>query len=190
MKARASTSRTERTFGRAVRRRAFTLVELLAVISVITVLIGLTFPALKRMRASAQAVGCLSNLRQLGVALNLYLGEHDQVMPTMAAGRHTKSEDVQVIDTVLATYAGNSEEVFGCPADHHYASESGTSYYWNAALNDQRPGSLNFLMIADNSRIPILSDKEGFHPYATNKVNILYADGHATKDIQFFTIKP
>ena len=68
------------------------------------------------------------------------------------------------------------------------AATTGTSYYWNVALNGQALGSLNFLnFIEDHSRIPILSDKEGFHPYTDNKVNILYADGHATKELKFFT---
>ena len=38
-----------------------------------------------------------------------------------------------------------------------------------------------------NSEIPVLSDKQAFHPYATNKVNLLYADGHATQDLKFAT---
>ena len=42
-------------------------------------------------------------------------------------------------------------------------------------------------LVDQHSRIPILGDKEGFHPYLQNKVNILYADGHATKDVKFFT---
>jgi prepilin-type processing-associated H-X9-DG protein len=35
-----------------------------------------------------------------------------------------------------------------------------------------------------------MSDKEGFHPYLDKKVNILYADGHATKDLKFSTEVP
>ena len=32
-----------------------------------------------------------------------------------------------------------------------------------------------------------MSDKEGFHPYIADKINVLYADGHATQDVKFFT---
>ena len=47
-------------------------------------------------------------------------------------------------------------------------------------------GNLNFLGVVDeHSRIPIMADKEGFHPYTKDKVNILYADGHATKELKF-----
>ena len=38
-----------------------------------------------------------------------------------------------------------------------------------------------------SAQIPVLSDKQGFHPYAANKVNILYADGHASQDLNFTT---
>jgi prepilin-type processing-associated H-X9-DG protein len=44
-------------------------------------------------------------------------------------------------------------------------------------------------MVADHSRIPILGDKEGFHPYLEDKINLLYADGHVTKEVRFFTDK-
>jgi prepilin-type processing-associated H-X9-DG protein len=53
-------------------------------------------------------------------------------------------------------------------------------------LNGQTLGNLNFLgVVAEHSRIPIVADKEGFHPYTKDKVNILYADGHATKELKF-----
>ncbi len=68
------------------------------------------------------------------------------------------------------------------------AVKTGTSYCWNVALNGQSALNLNFLqLVTDTTHIPILSDKEGFHPYLNDKVNILYADGHATKDVKFFT---
>ena len=58
------------------------------------------------------------------------------------------------------------------------------------ALNGQSVASLNFLKLtSDLSHIPILADKDGYHPYGNRKVNILYADGHATKDLKFFTEK-
>jgi prepilin-type N-terminal cleavage/methylation domain-containing protein/prepilin-type processing-associated H-X9-DG protein len=168
-------------------RRAFTLIELLVVIAIVAVLAGLAFPVYQRVMQSGRSSACLSNLRQLGVALNLYLGEHDMKMPELEAGRRDKSEDVPVIDNTLNTYVKDAR-VFACPADARFAVNTGTSYYWNVALNGQPLASLNLLnIIQDHSRILILADKEGFHPYIENKVNVLYADGHATKDLRFFT---
>jgi prepilin-type processing-associated H-X9-DG protein len=106
----------------------------------------------------------------------------------LMTGRASTSDDVPVIDNTLDKYI-QDRRVFACPADMKgFAASTGTSYFWNVALNGQALASLNFLTLSTNtSQIPILSDKEGFHPYLDDKVNILYADGHATKDLKFFT---
>ena len=54
------------------RRHGFTLIELLVVISIIALLIALLLPALRSARTAAQAVACLSNQRQIGIALHNY----------------------------------------------------------------------------------------------------------------------
>jgi prepilin-type N-terminal cleavage/methylation domain-containing protein len=57
--------------------RAFTLVELLTVVSIIAVLSGLLLPALVRAKDKARQTVCIGNLHQLGLALQLYLDDHD-----------------------------------------------------------------------------------------------------------------
>lgn len=167
--------------------RAFTLLELLVVIAVLAVLAALLVVAVNRGAQSAHATACTSNLRQLGIALSGYLTDNNNQMPTLKAGRASLAEDLPVIDNTLDKYVAG-KGVFACPADKRFATASGTSYIWNNALNGQSLASLNFLKVIDqHGRIPVLGDKEGFHPYIENKVNILYADGHASKDLRFVT---
>ncbi len=168
-------------------RLGFTLAELLVVLAIIAILAVLAYPATQRLIEGSRATACISHLRQLGVGLNLYVADHQNTMPTLMAGREKISDEVPVIDNTLDKYL-TERHIFLCPADKTIGAISGTSYHWNVALNGQPVASLNFLQLTTSqSHIPILADKEGFHPYADNKVNILYADGHATKDLKFFT---
>lgn len=165
----------------------FTLIELLVVVAIIGVVAALAIPVTNNLRAGALSTQCLGNLRQIGLALNAYLAENDQQMPTLAAGRRDLTEDIPVIDVVLAPYVGDAA-IFHCPADASQWQASGTSYYWNSVLNGQRTSALNFLDLTEAaSRIPIVSDKEGWHRTADDKVNILFADGHTQRGLHFNT---
>jgi len=63
------------------RAAAFTLVELLVVIAVIAVLSALLMPVLARAREAGRSSACQSNLRQIGVAFETYLGDYDETYP-------------------------------------------------------------------------------------------------------------
>ncbi len=58
-------------------RRAFSLIELLVVVAIIGVLIALLMPAMKAARDKGKAVACANNLRQLGVAIHAWMGDHN-----------------------------------------------------------------------------------------------------------------
>jgi len=68
------------------RRHAFTLVELLATLSLIAILAALTIAAVGRVRSAARSSLCLTNLRQWGIALHLYATDHQRDLPRRGQG--------------------------------------------------------------------------------------------------------
>lgn len=69
-------------------RRAFTLVEVLVVIAVIALLAAMLLPALNKARQSGRRTACVSNLRQLSVALSIYAGENQGDYPSVNQTNH------------------------------------------------------------------------------------------------------
>jgi prepilin-type N-terminal cleavage/methylation domain-containing protein/prepilin-type processing-associated H-X9-DG protein len=168
----------------------FTLVELLTVLAIIAVLAALATTGWLRVQRSSRSAACMQNLRQIGAGLAKYVSEHDGVFPSLEMARASREQDVPVLDTELRPYVGD-ERVFICPDDRKNLGRlTGTSYLWNHRLNGQRLGNLSVSFmkldpIEDPGRIMVMGDKEGFHPNLTNKLNVLYADGHASQELTF-----
>src|SRR6476646_7372573 len=115
-------------------RRGCTLVELLVVIGIIAVLIAILLPSLNAARKEAKKTLCLSNLRQIGIALAGYTGENNGSYPAHGnwgnmMGKKGTSTYYDIAGfTGMATDSGivnerplnrflNTEEVFHCPDD-------------------------------------------------------------------------
>lgn len=61
--------------------RGFTLIELLVVIAIIAILAAILFPVFARARENARRTSCLSNLKQMGLGMMMYVQDYDETYP-------------------------------------------------------------------------------------------------------------
>jgi prepilin-type N-terminal cleavage/methylation domain-containing protein/prepilin-type processing-associated H-X9-DG protein len=100
------------------RSRGFTLIELLVVIAIIAILAAILFPVFARARSKANAASCLSNMKQMSLAMTMYASDYDNfVLPYAWDSSSTDSNGlVRTWATLLVPYVKNSQ-IFVCPSD-------------------------------------------------------------------------
>jgi len=101
------------------RSYGFTLIELLVVMAIIAILASILFPVFAQARAKALAIVCLSNMRQIGMALTMYVQDHDEKFPPTRTGIDGWGCDparrIGTWRTALSGYVGNWK-LFYCPS--------------------------------------------------------------------------
>ena len=128
----------------------FTLIELLTVVAIITLLVAILLPALRKSRQMARRIECQANLRSLAQAWQMYLNDNDGTFPKGVnmdinyGGRQGQGSPQFAVPKLLNPYvalptvAGDEAEVFRCPCDtgSHGTKPTcflfyGTSFYMN-----------------------------------------------------------
>jgi prepilin-type N-terminal cleavage/methylation domain-containing protein/prepilin-type processing-associated H-X9-DG protein len=151
------------------RKRAFTLIELLVVIAIIAILAGILFPVFARARENARRSSCMSNVKQLSLAVLMYSQDYDEKLPPAYANGAPSGMDWW--GPIIQPYIKNIQ-VYFCPSDYTQSSTSnynassvsyGWNYYFlqNKPLGDDLHGGASLASIDAVSQTVLLGDSNG-----------------------------
>lgn len=155
--------------------RGLTLVEVLVVVALMALLLGLLAPALRAAREKAATIGCLINLRSVGVAVGTFADDNQGSFPKV-----TRIDQIsQQVRTALKPYL-KGEKVFVCPRDPAEPLPAGGSYDFRVFTLDPKwsLAGMRLDLIRQASHVPIGGDRDsGWHGPAT--INVLFLGGNA-----------
>ena len=112
----------------AARKSGFTLIELLVVIAIIAILAAILFPVFAQAREKARAISCLSNTKQLGLGLIMYVQDYDETMPNIFPKVAGFASPVVPFELQIAPYI-KSKALWHCPSDSNTGNNINNSYW-------------------------------------------------------------
>jgi len=124
------------------RSDGFTLIELLVVIAIIAILAAILFPVFARAREKARQTSCLSNVKQIGLGMSMYIQDYDEKLPEhyYTAPSGVRYSIIQVVHPYI-----NNMQVWDCPSA---ARESGHAADGTPAFLGERSYGWNHLIFA------------------------------------------
>jgi prepilin-type N-terminal cleavage/methylation domain-containing protein len=181
-----------------VDRRGFSLIELLVTIAIISILAAILLPVFASARAKARQTKCMSNLRQLGIAMMMYVDDWDETFPYDVKPRTpaapgaspaydgTNKWDASPIVGVISPYSTSIKLPF-CPDRPTKLDDIGplTNYEFNGfiALNDSpsapHNGPVRLGDIINPTQVLIFEDYGNTTKYHAGFRNFALADGSA-----------
>lgn len=112
--------------------RGFSLVELLIIVTIIAILAAFLLPVLNSTRERGRRTACLSNLKQIGLSLEMYISDSDSYFPNTFFGAPFPGQK-RWMDT-LEPYA-RSKQIFTCPSAPELVYQTGATNYGGYAYN-------------------------------------------------------
>jgi len=118
-------------------KRGFTLIELLVVIAIIAILAAILFPVFARAREKARQTSCLSNVKQISLAILMYTGDYDEALPYLYVS-YSQPPPRTGLAQLVQPYINNAD-VNNCPSSDGTVTEpisylEHASYGYNIAL--------------------------------------------------------
>jgi prepilin-type N-terminal cleavage/methylation domain-containing protein/prepilin-type processing-associated H-X9-DG protein len=119
-------------------KRAFTLIELLVVIAIIAILAAILFPVFAQARERARAISCVSNLKQIGLGLMMYVQDYDETFPVAFPANppiNGGGQAVTPLESLLEPYTKNTD-MWKCPSVQRTATNGyGLGNFWDGKFN-------------------------------------------------------
>lgn len=137
------------------------------VIAILVILLALMLGALARARASASAVACCANLRQIGVAFQVYAGDHLGRLPDPAESGVSWESSIRLY----------TSQVLRCPSDEEIYPAVGSSYDWRDTGNPITTLAGKSIVKARNDAVLAFDTLPGWHNL--RQMNAVRVDGAA-----------